>query len=290
MIKIKHLFMLHDIKEHHDFAKKVEKVMQDYDYELIYNTSVTAARRYIEHCENPSRFYIVGGDGTLQQLLQSFVYTKHTVVVLPMGTGNDFCHAMTNEKNSIQLLKQSLSLEPQVVDTILMNHTYYINAACFGLDQVIASTVHDVQPIPLVPKSKAYILSILRNVLKYKKQYVEISNENEILYQGKVTLCTVNNAIYYGGGFPITPQALLQDGYMDICVVDDVPLHKYPHLISLLLQRKLSQRKEVHYFKEKELFVKCDGACNVDGEKYEDNTYHFVMQPQSLSLIVYEKS
>lgn len=285
---MKHIFMLHDIKEHHQFAKNVEEVMQGYDYELVYHTSVSDAQRYIKRCREKARFYIVGGDGTLHQLLQVFVYSEHEIVVLPLGTGNDFCHAMTNEKNPIKLLKQSLSLECQKVDTILMNQVYYLNAACFGLDQVIASSVHEVKPIPLIPKSKSYIVSVLRNVFKYQKQYVEIRTPQEILYQGKVTLCTVNNAIYYGGGFPITPHALLQDGLMDICVVDDVPLRQYPHLISLLLKRKLAQRKEVHYFKEKELFVKCDGACNVDGEKYEESTYHFVIQPHSVNLVIYE--
>ena len=43
----------------------------------------------------------------------------------------------------------------------------------------------------------------------------------------------MNNAKYYGGGFQITPQANIEDGYMDICVVDKIPKAKIPYMTTI---------------------------------------------------------
>ena len=83
------------------------------------------------------------------------------MVVIPLGTGNDFSRCLTKEKNPYQILKQSLHKQAKLVDTVLMNERYYINAAYFGVDSVIANHIHDTPNIPLVPESQGYIISIL---------------------------------------------------------------------------------------------------------------------------------
>lgn len=68
-------------------------------------------------------------------------------------------------------------------------------------------------------------------------------------------------------GFPIIPHASIDDGYMDICAVDQLPKAKIPYMITKLLKKNLYHRKEVHYFKVKEATVICANHCNIDGEE-----------------------
>lgn len=285
---MKHVFLMHDVKRYHDLSVSINEVMKDYDYEIVYKTSMAATIAYIQECNEPCRFYAVGGDGTLSGIIQPLVHTHHELVVLPFGTGNDFCRTLTAQKDLIILLKESLKHECHKVDTILLNDRYYINSACFGVDSVIANHVHDVIQIPLVPQSKSYIVSILQHVFSYQHDEVALYSKGECLYKGKVILCTLNNGQYYGGGFPITPQADIQDGYFDVCIVDQLPNVKIPYMLSVLFKRQLHKRKEVHYFRLKEAQIICKNDCNLDGEQYQSHRYYFQIVPASLNIVIYD--
>lgn len=285
---MKHIFMMKYTKKHHDFEKSIHDIMKDYDYEIVYRNCLADSQKYIKEIPCLARFYIVGGDGTVHGFIQDLVDSQHEVVVIPLGTGNDFCRTLTTQKNPQELLKESLKYSAQKIDVIQLNDSYFINAACFGLDSVIANHVHDTPHIPFIPDSKSYIISILQNTLKYGNHSVTIFSDNHLIYQGEMILCTVNNAQYYGGGFQIIPHADIQDGYMDICVVDKVPKWKIPYMVERLVRRKLAGRKDVHYFRVKNANVICSYNCNVDGEEVSYGHYHFVIKPRSLNVVTFQ--
>ena len=283
---MKHIFLMNHTKRHHDFETIIKDVMKDQDYELIYTNSMLDTQNYMKQYSGQARFYAVGGDGTVSGIIQPLVHTEHELVVIPLGTGNDFCRMLTKEKNPKTILMNSLTKKAQKIDVVQLNDIYYINSTCFGVDSVIANHVHDTPNIPLVPDSKSYIVSIMQNVFRYHFDKVTFISEGKCLYQGQVTLCTLNNGQYYGGGFQITPQANLQDGYMDVCIVDKVPKAKIPYLLSFLMRHVLERRKEVHYFKVKAAQIICENDSNVDGEEYKSKEYHFQVVPTSLNLVI----
>lgn len=284
---MKHIFMMNDTKKHHDFEIHIHDIMKDYDYDIVYTTSIQKSIQYIKNYPYKARFYAVGGDGTINGIIQGLVHSHHEFVPIPLGTGNDFCRMLTKEKDPRKVLKNSLSGKVKLIDTIQLNDMYFINSACFGLDSVIANHVHDTPNIPFVPESKSYIVSILQHVLQYQHDEVTIISEGKCLFQGKVILCTVNNGQYYGGGFPIIPHASIDDGYMDICAVDQLPKAKIPYMITKLLNKNLYHRKEVHYFKVKEATVICANHCNIDGEEKKYDEYYFNILPQSLQVVTF---
>ena len=187
---MKHIFMMKYTKKHHDFESCIHEVMSGYDYEVVYRNCLADSQKYVRNVKEKARFYIAGGDGTIHGLIQCLIDTEHEIVVLPMGTGNDFCRTLTSMKKPKEILEESLQYGTQKVDAIALNDTYYINAACFGLDSVIANHVHDTPNIPLVPDSKSYIISILQNTMKYKDHSVTIYSDGKLLYQGNMILCT----------------------------------------------------------------------------------------------------
>lgn len=286
---MKHIFIMYDIKKMHDFEKYIHKTMQGLDYLIQYTHSQQEIIQFIKQLSQPARIYSVGGDGALNIVVQATVHTQHEVVVIPLGTGNDFCRMLTKEKNPVTLLKQSLKCQAIPIDTIALNDLYFINSACFGVDSIIATHVHDTPHIPLVPDSKSYIVSILQHVFQYQFDEIVIEGDGQLLYKGPVTLCTFNNGQYYGGGFPIIPHANIQDGYMDICVVDKVPKSKIPYLLTFLLRRLLHKRKEVHFFKVKEAHISSHITCNMDGDEVRGEEFDLKVMPQSIQFVMYDK-
>ena len=282
---MKHLFILKDIKKHHDFAIKIKAIMHNYNYQIVYSHSAQEMKKYAQNLTTPCRIYIAGGDGTVHDIIQVLTHTQHELVILPLGTGNDFSYTLTKEKNPARILKQSLHKQAKLVDTILINDQYYINSACFGVDSVIANHVHDTPDIPLVPESKSYIISILQHVFRYRFHHVKVMSQNQCLYNGPITLCTFNNGQYYGGGFQITPQASINDGYIDVCIVDQVPKKRIPYLVSLLVAHQIAHRPEVHYYQVKEADIFCDYDSNIDGELYQSHHYHIEIQPLSIQIV-----
>ena len=286
---MKHLFLLKATKQHHEFASKIPPLMQGYDYQIIYTHSVKEMQNTILQLKDPSRLYIVGGDGTLHALIQVCVHTPHEVVVVPLGTGNDFNRCLTQQKDPYQIIKQSLTLNSHPIDTVLVNDQYYINAACFGVDSVIANHVHDTHKTSLIPESSSYLVSIMKHIFTYPYYPIQLYIQDQCVYEGPITLCTLNNGRYYGGGFLITPQSQIDDGYIDICIVDQVPHHKIPYLFSLLITHHIKHRPELHYYKVKEATIISQHSSNLDGERYKSDTYHFKIQPQSLHLVYPKK-
>lgn len=282
---MKHLMICKSTKQDHEFVKKIEHMMKSYDFEVIFSHSANESRKIIQKLKEPTRIYCVGGDGTLNNMIQEVVNTEHELVVIPLGTGNDFSRLLIKERNPVKILKQSLTHQAQLIDTIQLNDKYYINATCFALDRVVANHVHDTPEIPLIPASKSYIVSVMQHVFQYSFNEVTIEADGHIIYQGHTTLCTINNGQYYGGGFQITPNASLTDGFMDICVVDQVPKTKIPYLFQFLIRHQLHKRKEVHFFKAKSIKVITSTSSNMDGERYKSHEYIFHIHPQSVRIV-----
>lgn len=148
---MRHIFLLKPVDDdydHHPFIETIREVMQGYDYDIFMSTYPDHAKKIIKHYKEPTRFYSVGGDGMLNQVIQGLVGTPHELVVIPYGTGNDFFKMISKNNDSKEVLKASLKGKTIPIDTVLMNNRYFINNACFGCDSVIANHVHDDVKIP----------------------------------------------------------------------------------------------------------------------------------------------
>ena len=286
---MKHVFIMNDTKKNHDFEPSIHEVLKDYDYQIIYTHSPAEVTKHIKKFEEPTRFYSVGGDGSINSVMQGLVNTDHQLSVIPLGTGNDFVRMMHDESDPVKCLKKSLNGTIERIDTIQVNDRYFVNTACFGVDSIIANHVHDTPNIPLVPQSKSYIVGILQHVFKYDYAPIAIYENGKELFNGPATLCTLNNGRFYGGGFEITPDADYKDGYMNIVVVDKVPKAKIPYLFTYVISKNLHKRKEAHFFKVKEATLITNNPGNLDGDELNIyNRYEFKVLPQSLNLVKYK--
>jgi len=280
---MKHIFILNGKIKNHPFEKVIHETMKGYDYRIIYtqynNHAIEISKQFHD---KDYRIYSVGGDGMLNQIIQGLVHSQNELVIIPYGTGNDFYRCISNEKDQQKILQKSLSMKARKVDTALINDRYYINSACFGLDSIIANNVHTGMNIPFMPE---YIMSIIKNILQYRARQIKIYSQGQLLFDGPMILCTVNNGQYYGGGFRITPNARFDDGSLDLCVVDALARRKIPYMLFLLIKNKLEHRQEVHYFSVQQLSIECSYHCNLDGEEVQYPHYHIQVIPSSLRLV-----
>ena len=85
------------------------------------------------------RFYSIGGDGTLNEIVSGIVGTTSEVVVIPCGTGNDFIKSISKYKSMRKIVINSINKESTPTDIMHVNKSYYcINILSVGFDAMVA--------------------------------------------------------------------------------------------------------------------------------------------------------
>lgn len=232
----------------------------------------------------PCRFYICGGDGTLHQAVNALKHTEHEIVLLPCGTGNDFSRMLKDHKDIHAHFHKSLQREASLIDVLKVNDTICINAACFALDHDIANHVHD-HSWHYTPRKLAYLVTVLRRIFVYRCAHLEIIVDNENKFSGNALFATCNNAKFYGGGFCMTPNANLQDGQMDFCIIREFPRWKILYKFPPLLMKQPQKMKECISFQCKKADIYSTQGVNIDGESYQEHILTIEVLPQALRLV-----
>jgi len=195
-------------------------------WELYETTGPADAIRKVKEAagehSSPLRVYACGGDGTLNECINGAVGRPHVAVThFPAGTGNDFIKTFARGKEDFFKLERLLDAREMSLDVIDAGGRYGINICSVGFDARIGGDVHTYSRLPLVRGKGAYVVSLLANIIKGVAQELEVEAEGET-YRQKYTLICLCNGRSYGGAFTPVPEALPDDGRMEILLVKKV--------------------------------------------------------------------
>ncbi len=214
-------------------------------------------------------FIAVGGDGTLSELINGLNYMnniQYKVGIIPWGTGNDFIKSINNENNIVKILKNVVEDRVKLIDLGRVNEYYFINVCSFGID---GSIITDTEKLKKVfPGHPAYLISTLKAGLLFKAQHTKIVVDRERCYEGNMILIAIGNGKYIGGGMNVCPEAKIDDGLFEICLVNNVSKLKFMKEIGKVYKGRLGEVDEVIYDRGKEISIEVEGEqyqINVDG-------------------------
>ena len=199
----------------------------DVDFEIYHTVTVGDGTRFVaERCEKnpdlPMRFYACGGDGTLYEVLNGVIgYPMAEVAVVPSGTGNDFIKSFSNPEYFSDIKRQLLG-RAEKLDLIKYNKKYCINVLNIGFDCDVVQRVAEIKRSALVPSKLAYMFSVVDVFTKSLGKNFKVLIDDRELVEREFMLAALANARFYGDGFQVAPNALLNDGKMDLCLVDRV--------------------------------------------------------------------
>jgi len=258
-------------------VENIKKVCNEdnLDYEIYFTKGVKDATRIAKKFRfSKNVIYSVGGDGTLNEVVNGIVGSKNMLGIIPCGSGNDFYKTLEKMDDSMPL-----------IDVGKINNRYFINIVSIGIDAEVANNVSKMKKIK-IPPSQIYNASIVYTFFKYKFKNIDVEIDSNS-QRGKCTILTVCNGQIYGGGYKIAPEALLTDGYFDVYFVDKIRKPFIPYVISLLKKGKHESHKKVHKSKATKIKFKChyDLVCNVDGEIIVDNTFNIKIIKNGLLIL-----
>ena len=231
---------------------------------------------------------LFGGDGTIHRHLGSLVKLGVPVLVVPAGSGNDFARSLGLRRvgNSRSAWKQFCHGENNVraidlgVITFLGSaaapHTYFCCVAGVGLDGEIARRANGLPR--WLRGHGGYALSVIPTVFTFAPIPVKVSISPEaddranaiwVTHSDRPTmLAAFANAPLYGGGMKVAPQARMDDGLLDVCIVAGVNPFKLFCLFPTVYAGRHLGIKEVEYFKTPQVRVESESPLDVyaDGE------------------------
>lgn len=257
-------------------SNNIKKVCEEenLDYEIIFTNKVGEATKIVKKMKNEKNIiYSVGGDGTLNEVLNGIMGSKNMLGVLPAGSGNDFYRTL-----------EKIDDEMPLIDVGEVNGKYFINVVSIGIDAEIGDNAKYMKKIK-IPRTQIYNASIVYTFFKYKFKDIDFEIDNT-KGNAKCTILTVCNGNMYGGGYKIAPEASLTDGYFDVYIIKKISKARIPFLIGLLKKGTHGKDKAVDMVKANKIKFKCDNklVCGYDGETLIDNKFKIKLHEKALLI------
>lgn len=159
------------------------------------------------------RVVVCGGDGTLHLSVREFDLANGTLALIPLGSGDDFAKVLGLPRDLRAACELALRGSAREVDVAVANGIRYLGVAGLGFDSEVARYANE--NVKFLRGSLVYLYAILRVLPRFTPHRVTINGtRNE-----EIMFATVGNSRQYGGGIRITPDAKLDDGQLDLCIV-----------------------------------------------------------------------
>ena len=227
----------------------------------------------------------VGGDGTLLEVINGVAGEDVCVGIIPCGTGNDFSRSLGLPEKLNEQLKAIHSGKSKRVDLGKANGKYFINVFSFGIDALITQETQKIKKY--LPGTFAYVAATIKILMTYRP--VEIHMEtDETVFKGEVMLVAFGNGQYYGGGMKITPEASLDSGDFQVCIVKALGKRQFIRLFPKVFGGKHIECVEVETSRAKTIKVESKDRVllNADGDIVGECPVEICIFPGSIQIIV----
>lgn len=242
--------------------------------------------------------FACGGDGTANEVANGLVGTQTAMGIIPIGTSNDFCTAAYSSIDLSVLLKNLASPQIRPIDLIEFDRRVALNILSLGLDTLIQIKATRLNRHLHLPGRMIYPIAILAGLfgqrlfaMHYQMQVKNASGTVETVEgDSDFILAAFCNGRYYGGGYNPAPEAKLDDGLIDVCLVDSIPLRKILPLIPLYKKGTHLGNPAVHAFSAVSGVLTARSASlpgNADGEVFQRDKISFRILPKALRLAFY---
>ena len=202
--------------------------------QLLLTSASGDAKRFAEEAVSDGTRFIIacGGDGTLHEVVNGIATVPDvTLGVLPCGRGNDFAAAIgvpLKPEAAIATLISGTpiqvdlgccynSLQPSAPQGIIKN--YFITIATCGYDTEVSRRA--AKGTPLFAGTASYAYAAVETLFYYDPPSVRLEGDFGT-YEGPLLLAATGITSRYGGGFKIVPDARIDDGLFDVCIVRPV--------------------------------------------------------------------
>jgi diacylglycerol kinase (ATP) len=240
---------------------KLSKIQYDIAYTNFSGHATELTRQAIE--QKYDVVVAVGGDGTINEIAQALIKTKTALAIIPQGSGNGLARHLGIPLNTEEAIKRVLEPNKMLIDAATANGNLFFCTSGIGFDAHISASF----AARTFRGLGGYAYFTLKELFAYKPlTYTLEFDGNKI--EREAFLIAFANAAQYGNNAYIAPQANIQDGKLDICIINSFPKIQTPQLAWQLFNRTLPQNQYVEIYKADKIKISFDRAipAHIDGE------------------------
>jgi len=175
------------------------------------------ARRAAEAAE--PRLAVMGGDGTVGEVVEGLVGSDTELAVISVGTGNDVARSLGLPLNDIEAsLDLAIGGSVRAIDVGRERDRHFISVLGLGFPTIVADAANRARWLKGPP---AFFVSVYKGLYRLRPVRLVIELDDRTLEMESVAVM-IQNTPYTGGGLHMAPGAQIDDGLLDVVIVDDI--------------------------------------------------------------------
>ena len=253
--------------------------------------SVPEAHTWLRSLPPGSRVALVGGDGTVNQMLPALLECGHCLAVVPMGSGNDVARALGVARlpwqQCLELARQATA-RPMDVGWLHANGEQrpFLSSLTVGFDSAVGyRALQGPRWLRGLPR---YLLATLREIAALQTWQMTIHADGALAHQGTTLFASSLNTPTYGSGMPAAPDAQIDDGRLNALIAGRFGRLQALGMLPLLLAGRHLGHPRIRTLTYEQLQVTCETAMPLatDGE-WAGKTRHVHVQiaPAQLQVV-----
>jgi diacylglycerol kinase (ATP) len=268
-LKRKVLFIINPVsggKRKDEVPDLIQKNLDINNFEptIVFTTGAMHASELAHSAVGNYQYVIaVGGDGTVNEIASSIVGTDTALGILPFGSGNGLARFLGIPMDTLKAIKTLNQERVEVIDSAKLNGQWFFNMAGMGFDAHISEVFsHD--------KNRgfgAYIRSAFREIANYKSETYQIEIDG-VNYERIAFMLSFANSSQYGNNAHVSPNASVQDGLLDVCIIKPFPLYRFIEMGLRMFTKTAEGTKYVEIIRGRNIIVRRvkSGPVHLDGE------------------------
>ena len=246
------------------------------------------ARFVDEACtRNIERLVIGGGDGSVNEAANAILNRAEKVPalgILPLGTANDFATACGIPPGPLESLQLAIKGEPHSIDAVHANEQFFLNVASAGFGAAVTAET----PVELKNflGGGAYTISGLVQALNFEPYPSRVRTPGR-QFDEQLLVGAVCNGRTAGGGQPLAPEALLDDGLLDVLMINSFSAADVPQVLQ---EFKEPGADGMFIRRFKAPWLECESTqqipVNLDGEPYSASQIRFSVSAGAIEVVL----
>ena len=246
----------------------------------------------------------VGGDGTNNEVING-IFTQNavptnqiTMGIIPIGTGNDWSRGFEfpqDYQKVVKILKNAFVFPHDIGKVTYYNDgdpnvRYFLNAAGTGLDEMVCQSTNAMKQQGKGGTIR-YLISLVKCLFSYKCTHVQITIDDKIVFDEPILSLSVGNGRFNGGGMMMMPNAIPNDGLLDITAIRKVSLFKFVANVKKIYDGSfINKLNEVSTFKASKFKINSVPAhrlyLETEGETLNNSPFDFEVLPKAINMVV----
>jgi diacylglycerol kinase (ATP) len=249
-----------------------------------------AAMAVADGCES---IFVAGGDGTLNEVMNGLATARAldrvVIGVIPLGTGNDFAAGLGLPPGPEEALDVLLAGRELAVDLGEVNGRIFVNSSGGGFMAEVSVAV--TPELKTIAGRLAYLIGGAQTLFEFEPVGATVTMQpGSLTISRSLYTFAVCNSRMVAGGRLIAPDALIDDGLLDVCLMEGMSALEFVALARKVADGAHVQDPRVLYYQVESVRIELerDVHVNTDGEVFQDHRCEYRILPRAARFLAGE--